>query len=96
MFLNRKQPGPIRAGGRAAERVVQSQRAHRGEEDSAVRAAEADPRERAAGVGRALQDHPAAPAGNHGRQRGTHTLETHFWDDTVQICQAKLLSFKLL
>jgi len=73
LSLNRQQPRPIGAGGRAAERAVQSQRAHWGEEDSAARPAEADSREHPAGVGRTFQDHPAAAAGNDGRQRGTHT-----------------------
>lgn len=39
-----------------------------------MRAAEADTRKHPAGVGRTLQDHPAAPARDYGRQRGTHTL----------------------
>lgn len=72
----RAKPGPVGAGGRAAEGAVQSQRARGGEEGGAVRAAQAHPGQHAAGVGRALQDHPAAAAGNHGRPRGKRLLST--------------------
>lgn len=42
VYFNRQRSGPVGAGGRAAERVVQSQRAHRGEEGGSVRAAQVD------------------------------------------------------
>lgn len=94
LSLHREQPGPIRAGGRAAEGVVQSQRAHWGEEGGAVRTAETDSRKHSAGVGWTFQDHPAAPARNNGWQRGKQTQLLHSCDKAAQIGQSKLQSLK--